>query len=278
MELHGGSITVKSDLGQGAEFTLIIPDEQGFPQADSSIGARLYNSPGKKILANENEPVLQKSMEDITTDQAPLVLLVEDNQEVRDYVKDVLSSAYRIEVAENGKQGLERARQIIPDLIISDVMMPEMDGLELCEKIKSDELSSHIPVILLTAKAAVEDRIEGLKHRADAYLAKPFVPKELLVRISNLTERHQKLREKYSREIVMKPGELEAKSVDEHFLEKLKKLLEKNLDNEMLGVDDLAGELSMSRSQLHRKMKALTNLAPNEFVRTTAYKGNGNDP
>lgn len=275
VELHGGSIAVKSELGLGAEFSLIIPDEQGIPRADSSKGARLYPRPGKMVLPPESEPArtdpaegqgLSQGSVQVSV-QAPLVLLVEDNQEVRDYVKDVLSSTYRIEVAENGLLGLNKARQIIPDLIISDVMMPEMDGLELCEKLKSDELCSHIPVILLTAKAAVEDRIEGLKHKADAYLAKPFVPNELLVRISNLTERHQKLREKYSREIVMKPGENKVKSVDEIFLEKLKTLIEENLDNEMLGVDDLASALSMSRSQLHRKMKALTNLAPNEFVR-----------
>jgi len=113
----------------------------------------------------------------------------------------------------------------------------------------------------------VEDRIEGLEHKADAYLAKPFVTKELQLRISNLIESRRNLSEKYSREIVLKPGDVSVESVDDMFLEKLKTLLEKNLGNEMLGVDDLAGELNMSRSQLHRKMKALTNLPPNEFIR-----------
>lgn len=269
VELHGGSITVSSTMGKGTEFTLIFPHEIYSGAPISVNGGSLKQRLNRRIQTSESVAVSNASADAIKkSDEVPLVLLVEDNQEVRDYVKDVVSADYRIVTAEDGQQGYEKALQLIPDLIISDVMMPGMNGLELCEKLKSDEKTNHIPILLLTARAAVEDRIEGLEHKADAYLAKPFVPKELQVRISNLIENRLKVSEKYSREIVLQPGVVSVESVDDLFLEKLKTFIEKNLDNEMLGVDDLAGELHMSRSQLHRKMKALTNLPPNEFIRS----------
>ncbi len=268
VELHGGSITVSSEAGQGTEFTLSFPDNISSVASLPDEGKTLKQRLSKTIRTDEAQdaPVLPVATSSISL-KGPLVLLIEDNREVRDYIEEVLSTDYKIETAKDGLQGYEKALHLTPDLIISDVMMPKMNGLELCEKLKADEKTSHIPILLLTARAAVEDRIKGLEHKADAYLAKPFVPKELQVRIANLIENRRKLSEKYSREIVLKPGDVSAESVDDLFLEKLKTLLEKNLANEMLGVDDLAGELHMSRSQLHRKMKALTNLPPNEFVR-----------
>ncbi|MBN2348000.1 MAG: tetratricopeptide repeat protein [Bacteroidales bacterium] len=267
VELHGGTIIVSSEMGVGTEFTVTLLAEAKTVAMDWTNQKKLLHNKSK-IYKSQNRPVKKDiTVESAPSEKKPLLLLIEDNAEVRDYVKNIVSSHYKIEVAKDGNQGFEKALGLIPDLVISDVMMPGMNGFELCEKMKSDEKTSHIPVILLTARAAVEDKIEGLERKADDYLAKPFVPKELLTRISNLIENRHHMREKFSKEFVFKPGDVEVSSVDDLFLEKLKSNVETNLENEQLGVDDLAGLLNMSRSQLHRKVKALTNLAPNEFIR-----------
>lgn len=255
VELHLGTISVLSEPGHGTEFTVTLP-------AGGEVTPQYkFRKKTPNELPVDSTGLPEKS------GQKPLLLLIEDNEDVRDYVRNIMASDYKIELAINGLLGVEKALEIIPDLVISDVMMPGMNGYQVCERLKSDEKTSHIPLILLTAKAAVEDRIEGLEHKADDYIVKPFVPKELQVRSSNLIENRLRMREKFSKEFVFKPGEIEVSSVEDKFLEKLKNELEKNLDNDQLGVEDIAGSMSMSRSQLLRKLKALTNLTPNEFIR-----------
>jgi YesN/AraC family two-component response regulator len=203
---------------------------------------------------------------------SPLLLIVEDNPDVTTYIRSFLYRDYRIITAMNGKEGWQKTMNKYPDLIISDVMMPEMDGFELCKKIKSDENTSHIPVILLTAKADMASKIEGLEFGADDYISKPFEADELKVRSKNLIEQRQKLREKFSRVIDIKPGEITATSMDELFLRRLLEVFENHVDESGFSTEDFAREVGMSRSNLHRKLQALTNQPTHEFLRTLRLK------
>jgi DNA-binding response OmpR family regulator len=198
----------------------------------------------------------------------PLVLIVEDNQDLRTYLHESLAASYHILEANNGLEGYKQAIERIPDLVLSDVMMPKMDGTELCQKLKTDERTSHIPIILLTAKGDRESKLEGLEIGADEYLTKPFEFTELLVRIKNLIEGRKKLRECYSREITWQPSAISITSADERFLQKLMQVLDESIADSTFGVEQLGQELAMSRMQLFRKLKALTNQSPGEFIRS----------
>jgi len=198
--------------------------------------------------------------------RVPSILLVEDNPDVTRYICSFLDYRYRIITAENGKEGWKKTLNKYPDLIISDLMMPEMDGFELCQKLKSDQRTSHIPVILLTARADLDSRLEGLEFGADDYISKPFEANELKVRAANLIEQRQKLREKFSRLIEIKPGEITASSMDEQFLERLIAVSEKHLSESGYSTENLAREIGLSRSQLNRKLKALTDLSTHGFI------------
>jgi DNA-binding response OmpR family regulator len=201
------------------------------------------------------------------TNNLPVVLVIEDHEDVRNYVKDTLDKNFTIIAAKDGEEGISKAIEYVPDLIVSDVMMPKKSGFDVCHILKLDEKTSHIPVILLTAKSDSEDKITGLMTKADDYVTKPFVPRELLVRIENLIELRKQLREKYKSEGVIRPKEVAVNSVDEKFLDKLIALVEINMGDEKFGVEQLGEELGMSRSQLHRKLKALLDQGPNQFIR-----------
>src|SRR5690606_17647058 len=169
--------------------------------------------------------------------------------------------------AENGNKGLRLAEDNIPDLIISDIMMPEMDGYELSRKIKTNEKTNHIPVILLTAKADTRDKLEGLETGADDYLIKPFNSEELKIRVKNLIKIRKQMREKYQSQMLIKPSEVVVPSSQKVFIDRLISLIEKNISNEKFSVEILADEIGLSRAQLHRKIKAITNQSPSEFIR-----------
>jgi YesN/AraC family two-component response regulator len=191
---------------------------------------------------------------------------------MRSFIKKQLVNNYRVLVASHGKEGLEIAEKEIPDLIITDLMMPHMDGLTLCKELKTGTNTNHIPVIMLTAKAGQEQKIEGLETGADSYLTKPFDRKELQVLVKNLITQRQQLREKFSREILLEPKHIPISSLDEQFLQKVIKYLEENLSDAAFGVPELQDKLAMSKTQLHRKMKAVTNEAPGEFMRNYRLK------
>ena len=196
-----------------------------------------------------------------------MVLVVEDNADVRAYMREYLVSGYDVQEAHDGAEGIEKAKETIPDLIISDVMMPKKDGYELCKTLKLDEKTSHIPIILLTAKAGTENKIEGLETGADDYLTKPFDAKELLVRVKNLIDLRRKLRERFSVGQVLKPGDIAVTSIDDAFLQKAMAVVEQRMGDEEFGVEQLRNELGMSRTQLHRKLTALTNQSAGDFIR-----------
>jgi len=211
-------------------------------------------------MSPEIKPVIKKS--------APLLLIVEDNPDVTDYISSFMEKDYRIVTAENGSIGLKKTLDKYPDIIISDVMMPEMDGFEFCEKVKTDEQLSHIPVILLTAKADLESKINGLEFSADDYVTKPFEARELLIRSKNLIEQRRKLREKFSSLIDLKPEDISASSMDEQLMQRLLSVFEDHIEEPEFNTSELAREVGLSRMHLNRKIQALTNLSTNDFIRT----------
>jgi DNA-binding response OmpR family regulator len=200
----------------------------------------------------------------------PLLLIVEDNADLRHYIRGFLRENYSIIECGDGKAGFEKALEAIPDLVISDVMMPGMDGYELCTKLKTDERTSHIPVIMLTAKASLEDRMEGLETGADDFLTKPFQPMELLIRIRNLIRQRQVLREKFRKEFehIQLVPEAGMGAMEVQFMEKARKVINENLSNPEFGIQDFSQQMNMSRVQLHRKLNALFNLSATAFIRT----------
>jgi YesN/AraC family two-component response regulator len=198
----------------------------------------------------------------------PIVLVVEDNPEIREYIREQLSDRYCIHEAENGAIGINAAQNSIPDLIISDVMMPEMDGFQLCRHIKNDEKTCHIPVILLTAKADLENKIEGLECGADSYLTKPFSAKELRVRVQNLIQQRIELRKHFSSAMVIRPAEVSATPIDQMFLERVLNDIENHISDEQFGVEKLADHVGMSVSQLNRKLNALIDQPAGQLIRS----------
>ena len=194
--------------------------------------------------------------------------MVEDNADLRAYIKEQLESSYKLIEACDGEEGIQKALSEIPDLVVSDVMMPRKNGYQLCQTLKTDERTSHIPVILLTAKAATEEKIEGLETGADDYLIKPFDVKELKVRIKNLIELRRKLRQRFSKQMMLRASEIAVTSVDEKFLKRLLAIVEAHLSEEDFGVEQLTKEIGMSQSQLWRKIHALVNQNPKQFIRS----------
>jgi len=207
---------------------------------------------------------------DVVEDESKtVVLIIEDNYDMREYIKESLKDRYVIEEAVNGEQGDRIAEKTIPDLIISDLMMPKMDGNELTRILKNDERTSHIPIIILTAKSGQENKIEGLETGADDYLTKPFDLKELRVRVENLISIRKKLQEKFGKgDFLYKPSGEKIKSIDEKFLTKVIKVIENHLSEEDFSIEECGNEVGMSRTHLYKKIKALVGKSPSQYVRS----------
>lgn len=200
------------------------------------------------------------------------ILIIEDNEEVREFVRNDLESEYGVLEAENGTTGLAVAMNEVPDLIITDITMPEMDGNELCRILKNDERTSHIPVIMLTAKVAVEQQIEGLENGADLYLTKPFSIKVLKNYIINLLKAKELMRQQYSQKILLEPTGMEVGTVDKKFMERLMTIVESNLGKPDFHVKELATELGMSKAVLYKKFNALVKTPIGEFIKSMRLK------
>ncbi len=204
-----------------------------------------------------------------------MLLIVEDNEDMRSYIKSYLDDSYNIIEATNGKEGAEKAIEHIPDLIVSDLMMPKLDGNEMTIQLKTDERTSHIPIILLTAKASKESKLEGLETGADDFLTKPFDADELLVRVNNLINQRKRLREIFGKKLsfTASPSLTELKdsgitSMDEQFLKKAYETAEREMSDPEFGVLSFSEQMGLSRMQLHRKLKALTDQSATEFIKT----------
>ncbi|MEX6689922.1 response regulator [Danxiaibacter flavus] len=196
------------------------------------------------------------------------ILIVEDNAELREFIKMCLVPYYEFLETSNGKQGWEIAVTEIPDLIVTDVMMPEMDGNQFCRKLKNDERTSHIPVIMLTAKIAVEQQLEGLESGVDLYLTKPFSVQILQSYINNLLKSREAIRERYSQKVLLEPLEVEVGTVDKKFMERLMLVINENLSNADYNVSDLSKDIGMSKAVLYKKFNALTQTPIGEFIKS----------
>lgn len=268
VELHQGQIKVESKVGEGTEFTILLPIEKRATEVESNVeemASKTLPQTQPLPLYDSSHPVLADQTE--AADQ-PIVLLVEDNTDMRAFIHNQLTPAYQVIEAADGQKGMEKAIEFIPDLIISDVMMPRMDGLQLCDIIKKDERTSHIPIILLTAKADVESRLAGLERGADVYLAKPFNRQELLVHAQNLLELRRRLRERYVSLQPPVPAENKDLQIEDAFLQKARQIVEQHLSDIDFDMERFARLVTMSRSQLFRKIKALTGKSPSVFIRS----------
>ncbi|MBT8272146.1 MAG: response regulator, partial [Bacteroidia bacterium] len=252
---------------KGSEFTVLLPVSRQAPvEADNGISQihpeSLHTAIPVKDDSNSSDAVLRGSFD------KPLLLLVEDNKDIRDYLVSVLEDYYLVELAENGKVGLDKAQQIVPDIIMTDVMMPLMDGFELISCLKNDIRSDHIPTIVLTAKGDFPSKLKGLGLGADHYLVKPFSEQELLLKLNNLLEARNKMQQKLAAASHLSHSGREQYKQELVFMSKINSLLEEQMHDEDFGVSQIAKVLHMSRSQLYRKFTALTNISIGRYMKS----------
>jgi signal transduction histidine kinase/ligand-binding sensor domain-containing protein/DNA-binding response OmpR family regulator len=278
-ELHSGKIEVASQLGKGTCFKVLLPigkEHLSEDEIDKSPDSRTAQSFSLKefALTDEQEYIDKYDPLQPQLDHAgqPILMIVDDDMELRAFIKTNFSRDYIVIEAENGNEGLAMALKNNPDIIISDIMMPVLDGIEMCRKLKTDIKTSHIPIILLTAKAGIESKIEGLDTGADAYISKPFTIKLIEVQINNILENRKHLRKKFSKELVLQPSEIAITPLDAKFLQKAIDIVEKHMSDTEFSVDAFTRDIGMSRSRVHRKLRALTSQSTSEFIRTIRLK------
>ncbi|MBX9188351.1 substrate-binding domain-containing protein [Bacteroides sp. K03] len=264
VEMHGGTIQVESDERQGTIFTVELPVCSCTPVADTLS----LEVSGQELPVEFSED--EEEQESGYDSSRMSVLIIDDNADIRSYVHGLLKAEYSVIEAANGSEGIRKAMKYVPDLIISDVMMPGMDGIECCRRLKSELQTCHIPVILLTACSLDEQRIQGYDGGADSYISKPFSSQLLLARIRNLIDSHQRLKQFFGdRQTLAKEDICD---MDKDFVEKFKTIIEEKMSDSALNVEDLGKDMGLSRVQLYRKIKSLTNYAPNELLRMARLK------
>mgnify|MGYP002629537531 CR=1 FL=1 len=277
IELHEGAITVKSKPGKGSKFKITLPivfknnrvlsseiniDPQEIKPFISESKYRANNLPDFSQLNSEEDQILDRTK----------ILIVEDDIQMRDFISGLFSSKYTVVEAKNGLEGMKKAIRYMPDLIISDVMMPNMDGVEFCKKLKEDHRTIHIPIIILTAKASDESAIESLKYGANDYILKPFNINELIFKVENIVRNRQKLLEKIESFRGIIPMNTNDQSDSEKFLVKIFEIMDENLSNSKFSIDDFAEKMNVSRSVLFKKIKVLTNETPNNLLKKYRLK------
>ena len=266
-ELHHGEVSATSIEGKGSTFTIHIPVRQKGEVTNQSTEKieQLVEPSSAEEVPNQARHI-DELIQPYQTDK-PEVLIIDDNIDIRTYLRSVLSEKYNVSEAADGKVGLELARKIVPDIVLSDIMMPVMDGLAFCQQLKTDKAISHIPVILLTARSLDEQRAEGYEHGADAYLSKPFSLRLLLSRIDNLIQSRKKLSKLFSNSDENDAFEKLSNETDKTFAAQLRKIIQDNLSDNEFNVERIGDEIGLSRVQLYRKVKALTGYSPVEMLR-----------
>jgi len=268
IELHRGRMTVKSKVGEGTTIIVCLPVGNLHLVEEEMVKEHTEesNKTSEIAMLAESEPVENTGIHNRDNEKIPSILVVEDMPDVLEFIRIGLNGDYNICTASNGKEGIQRVLDKEPDLIISDVMMPEMDGFEMTRKLKSDTKTSHIPIVLLTAKTSVKDKIEGIDGGADFFIEKPFNSTFLKSSINNLLLSRKKLREHYRDTLDFSHQENGMNQIDKQFLGKLRKTILENIGKEELNVDELASTLGISRVHLYRKVKKLTDMSVSEFV------------
>ncbi|HEX8060218.1 MAG TPA: response regulator, partial [Cyclobacteriaceae bacterium] len=276
MELHHGSISVQSVPGTETCFTIQLLLDNQYLHAQELPAKASIDTPSDDYADElDRSWATTGSLEIDNSNRKETVLVVDDNEDIRKYISSLLREEYKVVEADNGVTALSIAKYELPDIIVSDIMMPEMDGITFCQEIKSHIATSHIPVILLTARTSVVYEVSGLEMGADDYVTKPFNPVILKTRIHNILENRKKLRNYFHNRIRFEPVEREiseGNNIDEAFIEKAIKLVNDNLGNDAFGVDVLVSELCMSQSTLYRKIKSLTGLSLTGFIRSIRLK------
>jgi len=277
--LHGGEISVEGEEGFGTTFVVRLPlsvtsdqlsvisDQLPVISEQSAVSSEQSSVTSEQLQATSDERRATSDKQQATNNEE-VVLIVEDNADLRSYLREHLEERFQIVEAADGEEGVAKAQEMVPDLVITDVMMPKLDGYGLSKKLRSDEKTSHIPIIMLTARAEEADKIAGLEIGVDDYLTKPFSPNELRVRVRNLIALRKKLRERFSQTTLIKPAEVTVASVDQKFLERLKEIVEANMEEEDFDVKELSAKAGLSDRQLERKLKALIDQTPNQFIRS----------
>lgn len=262
VKLHNGEITVKSEPEKGTCFTVVLPAKKIYEAVNRAIVIPLPAEETEQIIFEESQK----------NGKRKTIIVVEDNEDLRFYLKDNLKGQYHVEEAVNGKEGWEKIKLINPDLVVSDIMMPLMDGIELARRIKTETLTAHIPVILLTAMGSEEKQLEGLNVGANDYITKPFTFEILASRIRNLLAQQKLLQKRFQKQIEVKPGEVTVTPVDEKFLKQALEIVERFMDKPEFSVEDFSREMCMSRVALYKKILSLTGKAPLEFIRSIRLK------
>jgi DNA-binding response OmpR family regulator len=277
VELQGGKVSVTSVYGKGTTFVMEMPIKQNAElQIAENIAVTTADDETMKTLSTEqiSSPegikIEEMTEEETMSSSKPTVLVVDDNSDVRWYIRSLLGESYNLIDAADGNDGHIKARKYIPDIIICDVMMPVMDGLELCRLLKSEVETSHIPVIMLTARSLDDQKIEGFNYGADAYIPKPFNGKLLVARIENLLKNREILKSVSADK--SKEGNESLSNIDKDFITRFREVVQEHLGDSEFGVEELGSELGFSRVQLYRKIKALTAYSPVELIRTARLK------
>lgn len=280
IEIHNGYIDVKSELNKGSTFTVYLPadpfilsQKSGKQETKPAQNTNILSTPVDNLIIEE-EPgqTIEEEKQFVTRSNSPHILIIEDDHELADYLINYFSKSYSISVAYNGEKGLKKAKEEMPDLIISDIMLPEINGLQLCDVLKTSIETSHIPIILITARADEENIREGYQHGADLYITKPFNVKILDAQAKMLIDSRRCLRERYSRQVLLKPADIAITPVDERFLQQMIQIIEKHIADSEFDVNRLVNGMNMSHSTILRKVKALTGISLVEFIKNHRLK------
>lgn len=274
IELQGGTAKVESEVGKGSEFTITLPKRvagDNFQPAEETYKMNDFLDESSAVTDISTENKVSKITSDRQEDK-PRVLVIDDNADIRAYVTALLGDEYDVMEASDGSEGLKKAVREVPDVVVCDVMMSGMDGLECCKHLKSDSLTCHIPVILLTAKTLDEHRAEGYAYGADAYLTKPFNGNVLKARIKNLITNRKLMKIVFGNDAQQEPMEAVVQSAESQFVEKFRTIIQGNLGNSDLNVETISHEMGISRAQLYRKIKSITGISPNDIIREARMK------